>query len=75
NPNTFDITRKQTNPLSFGGGIHICLGMHLARLELEKVFAKLVSRFPRMQLVEKHPARLDAFHQQTYAKVEVIFEP
>lgn len=42
NPNTLDITRKRTQHVAFGQGIHICLGNALARLEtkvmLETVF-------------------------------------
>ena len=45
---TIDVTRDNRDHLGFGFGVHICVGMHLARLEitaLMKAFAKRVSRF------------------------------
>jgi len=47
-PERFDVTRDNRDHLGFGFGAHICVGMHLARLEitaLMKAFAKRVSRF------------------------------
>jgi len=45
-----DITRKNVRPLSFGGGIHTCLGAQLARLEGEIAFKALATRLPNMRL-------------------------
>ena len=39
--------------MSFGGGIHHCLGAQLARLEAELVFTALVERLPTLELPEK----------------------
>ena len=39
--------------MSFGGGIHICLGARLARLEGEIAFKTLMQRIPDMELPEK----------------------
>ena len=46
NPNVFDPTRPDNQSLSFGAGIHYCLGQGLARLEAQIVFEKLLARFP-----------------------------
>ena len=48
-PDTFDITRNRREDVrnehrAFGVGQHFCLGSHLARLELEVVFAELLKR-------------------------------
>ncbi|MGH3158046.1 MAG: cytochrome P450 [Streptosporangiaceae bacterium] len=48
-PGVFDITRRGTTVLSFGGGIHFCLGAPLARVEAGTFFAALLTRFPRLQ--------------------------
>ncbi len=52
-PDRLDVGRQNIRPMSFGGGIHHCLGAQLARLEGELVFAALVERFPNLELPEK----------------------
>jgi cytochrome P450 len=52
-PDRLDVGREHIRPLSFGGGIHHCLGAQLARLEAELVFASLIERLPNLQLLEK----------------------
>ena len=54
-PDRLDITRKDVRPLSFGGGIHVCIGQHLARLEANIVLSELARRFPGMQLIDEKP--------------------
>jgi cytochrome P450 len=48
-----DVGRPNVRPLSFGGGIHYCLGAQLARLEAELVFTALIERLPNIELPEK----------------------
>jgi len=52
-PDELDVARKDVRPLSFGGGIHHCLGAQLARLEGELVFEALIRRLPTLELPEK----------------------
>ncbi|MFJ7907902.1 cytochrome P450 [Kitasatospora sp. NPDC096204] len=47
-PEVFDPTRTDSQPLSFGGGAHFCLGSQLARLEAEVAVPALLDRFPRL---------------------------
>jgi pentalenolactone synthase len=49
-PELVDITRSTAAHLTFGYGARYCIGAPLARLELQAVFAQLVSRFPAMRL-------------------------
>ncbi|MEC3638623.1 cytochrome P450, partial [Bacillus halotolerans] len=50
NPETFDITRTPNRHISFGFGIHFCLGAPLARLEGQIAFNALLKRFPQIEL-------------------------
>lgn len=52
-PDRLDITRPKITPLSFGGGIHFCLGAQLARIEAQEAFAGLVRRLPALDLPER----------------------
>jgi cytochrome P450 len=52
-PDTLDVGRQNVRPMSFGGGIHHCLGAQLARLEAELVFTALIERLPDLELPEK----------------------
>ena len=50
-PDVFDVGRSPNRHLSFGrGGPHLCLGVHLARLEVKVVLAALARRVSRFEL-------------------------
>jgi len=49
-PEVFDVARDKIPALSFGAGPHYCLGAHLAGLQGEALFPRLLRRFPRMRL-------------------------
>ncbi|MEE9253938.1 MAG: cytochrome P450 [Pseudomonadales bacterium] len=51
-PDRLDITRKDVKPMSFGGGIHLCLGAPLARMEAAEALPVLLTRLPELELDE-----------------------
>ena len=51
-PDRFDITRKKSPHVAFGGGAHICIGAPLARLEAQVTLLRLFERFPNLALAE-----------------------
>ena len=50
-PDEFDVGRPNAaEHIGFGGGIHVCIGAPLARIELEEALRALVERCPRLEL-------------------------
>ena len=60
-PDRFDIARGDTRHISFGYGIHFCLGAPLARLEGQIGVAALVERLPDLALATEAPEWSDSF--------------
>jgi cytochrome P450 len=53
-PDRFDVGRSPNPHVTFGAGVHFCLGAPLARIELISSFGALLRRFPDIQAAE-HP--------------------
>jgi cytochrome P450 len=49
-PDRFDIFRQPKPHIAFGHGVHVCLGMHLARLEMRVALDLLLDRLPNLRL-------------------------
>ncbi|KCZ45884.1 cytochrome P450 [Hyphomonas sp. CY54-11-8] len=49
-PQTLNLARRPNRHVGFGSGPHICLGIHLARLEAEVALDVLLSRYPRLAI-------------------------
>ena len=52
NPDTFDVTRTFDRHVTFGFGVHYCLGAHLARLEARVAIEETLARFPAWEVDE-----------------------
>ncbi|MFL5251687.1 MAG: cytochrome P450 [Rhodopila sp.] len=73
-PNRLDVTRKDPNPLSFGGGIHFCLGAQLARIEAAEVFGVLLRHIPDLRLAEPdHVAWRPSFVLRGLTELPVVW--
>jgi cytochrome P450 len=55
NPDTFDVGRDKINQVSFGYGIHLCIGNSLARMEAKVAFERLLADFPELKLCSTRP--------------------
>ncbi|WP_433609478.1 cytochrome P450 [Dactylosporangium sp. CA-139114] len=51
-PEALDVTRRDNPHISFGAGIHYCLGAPLARIELTASFGALLAKAPGLRLVQ-----------------------
>lgn len=69
-PDWLILDRAQQAPLSFGGGIHYCLGAPLARLEAQVAFPALLTRFPRLALAGE-PVRRGALALRAYTRLPI----
>jgi cytochrome P450 len=52
-PNELDVRRTNVDPMSFGSGIHFCLGASLARVEGQEAISALLARFKTIELAEE----------------------
>lgn len=50
NPDVFDLRRNATNHIAFGAGPHMCLGQHLAKLEMRILFEELMPHLEHVEL-------------------------
>lgn len=49
-PDVFDVGRRPAGTMTFGFGVHFCLGAHLARAEMETSLRVILARLPRIRL-------------------------
>ncbi len=70
-PDLLDIARDPNQHLSFGGGVHYCLGSMLARVEADVVFRRLIDRVKQIDLAAAPVRSVGGLG--TYAAVPVRF--
>src|SRR3984893_8420157 len=59
-PDIFDVSRRAAGHMTFGTGIHGCVGQAVARLESEALFGALTKRVASFELSGEHPLRLNS---------------
>jgi hypothetical protein len=72
-PDRVDIDRVDNRHVAFGGGIHLCLGAPLARLEAQVAFSALARRFPQLQLATESPPRKETVNLRGLESLPVSF--
>jgi cytochrome P450 len=74
-PGDFDINRSPNRHLSFGAGVHRCLGSHLGRVELTIALEELHRRIPDYQLVESDPPVFHSTQVRGCLRMPITFTP
>src|ERR1700734_2244534 len=73
--NAFDIRRPRQARIAFAGGIHMCLGMHLARLETRVMLNSLLDRVENLALDPDEDAQIVGVTFRSPDKLPVTFTP
>jgi cytochrome P450 len=71
----FDIHRPRRAHISFAGGIHSCLGMHLARVETRAMLNSLFDRVTDLQLVPDDDTKISGMPFRSPKHLPVTFRP
>jgi cytochrome P450 len=73
NPDAFDIDRKPNRQIAFGNGAHLCLGQHLARLEMRILYEELIPKLRSVQLAGE-PRLSESFFVSGLKSLPIAFE-
>ncbi|MDJ0785301.1 MAG: cytochrome P450 [Myxococcota bacterium] len=71
-PDTFDIHRRPARILTFGHGIHACIGQHFAKMEGKLCFEKLLSEAPEYEVKEGELTRIRTEFVQGWESMPVV---
>jgi cytochrome P450 len=72
-PDTLDVGRIDNPQISFGAGVHFCIGTPLARVELQASFGALLDRTARLELGGE-PVRRPEFVIRGLAELPVVLD-
>jgi len=74
-PDEFDLRRPMKPAMGFGGGAHICLGMHVARAEMATGINALLDRLPNLRLdPDAAPPQPVGFYERGVMEIPVVFD-
>jgi cytochrome P450 len=74
-PDEFDLTRANRRHLAFAQGPHVCVGVHLARLEARAALATLLARLPHLRLDPTRPAQIRGLVFRKPPRLDAIWSP
>lgn len=75
NPDVYDLHRPQARHMAFAYGPHICIGLHLARLEMSRALDVLLDRLPGLRLDPDHPPpNILGLNSRAPAQIHVCFD-
>ena len=75
-PDRFDVRRPNAQRhLAFAQGPHVCLGMHLARLEAQTALARVLERLPGLRLDPDRPSIVRGLVFRKPQTLHVLWEP
>lgn len=72
-PDAFDLARSRRGNLAFAQGPHVCVGVHLARLEARTAIAALLTQLPRLRLDRERPASVRGLVFRKPPRLDVCF--
>jgi cytochrome P450 len=73
-PDEYDIFRKVRPSFAFGGGEHICMGMHVARAEITTALGALLDRLPNLRLdPDAGQPRFIGMYERGVTEIPVLF--
>ena len=73
-PDEFDVTRPPKPSLGFGGGPHVCIGMHVARAQMQVGIGALLDRLPNLRLdPDAEPPRFIGMYHRGMTALPVLF--
>jgi cytochrome P450 len=75
-PDQFNIFRPPNRHMAFGYGPHLCLGQHLARIEMERALSILIDWLPNLRLdPDKPEPKITGLQARAPDAIHVLFDP
>ena len=74
-PDAYNIDRPLTPSLAFGGGPHVCLGVHVARASIMTAVSALLDRLPNLRLdPDFEPPRIIGMYERGVTELRVVWD-
>jgi cholest-4-en-3-one 26-monooxygenase len=70
-PDRLDVKRSPNRHVAFGGGVHTCVGSHLAKLEAREILSRALRRWSRIEVDTSAIAMEPMLMLRTYSELPV----